>query len=137
MSNEKIIKDFKKYIEKFHCEVCCDLSDYRESGIHTCAGTAIVKALEQALSRQKEEINKKWEKKTIIIPKGKTHPVHDKCENCYELAKEEFKKVVDTLSLILPLAEKYVVKNETGNNKKHIEKHIKIAKRILKEFKKI
>ena len=31
----------------------------------------------------------KWEKKKIIIPKGKTHPIHDRCETCVEVGREE------------------------------------------------
>ena len=42
------------------------------------------------ISTQESEINKKWEKKTITIRKGKTHSLHDKCENCYELSREKF-----------------------------------------------
>ena len=32
--------------------------------------------------------------KTIIIPKGKLHPKHDKCEDCFELGKEHQKTEV-------------------------------------------
>jgi len=49
----------------------------------------------QALSAQKREINKKWKKKRITIPKGSTHPIHDKCEYCFELAKQEIKEMVE------------------------------------------
>jgi len=31
----------------------------------------------------------KWEKKKIIIPKGKTHLIHDRCETCVEVGREE------------------------------------------------
>ena len=36
-----------------------------------------------------KEEREKWEKKTITIPKGKTHPVHDKCEECIQIGKEQ------------------------------------------------
>ena len=29
--------------------------------------------------------------KKIIIPRGKIHPMHDKCEDCFELGKESQK----------------------------------------------
>ena len=38
-------------------------------------------------AREKER--EKWERKTIVVPKGKTHPVHDKCESCFEIAEQD------------------------------------------------
>ena len=48
--------------------------------------------LKKALAQQKEELNKKWEKKTIIIPKGKLHPVHDRCEECISIGRQEMRE---------------------------------------------
>lgn len=42
-----------------------------------------------------KELKEKWEKKKIVIKKGKTHPVHDKCENCFELAMAELKEKIE------------------------------------------
>ena len=44
--------------------------------------------LETFLEKMRQKEQDKWENKTIIIPKGKTHPVHDICEDCFERGKE-------------------------------------------------
>jgi len=46
-----------------------------------------------------DRINKKWEKKILIIPKGSTHPIHDKCEHCFELARQEIKERIEGMSV--------------------------------------
>lgn len=49
----------------------------------------------QELQAQKKEINKKWERKRIRIPKGANHPVHDICEVCEEKVRQEIVKMID------------------------------------------
>ena len=71
----------------------------KKKGVFTMPEGSIYtpEALKELLKSEKElsykqgvkEEREKWEKKTITIPKGKTHPVHDKCEECIQIGKEQ------------------------------------------------
>lgn len=70
-----------------------------------------------------KEVNKKWEKKTITTPKGKTHPVHDRCEECIEIGKEEGRET--TIKECIKAIDKarqgmLELENETQNTKQTI-----------------
>jgi len=87
MNNKEIIEEFKKGLSKV-------IKKYTKNGYFDLVDGYIPleSFILKVLAQQKEELNKKWEKKTIIIPKGKLHPVHDRCEECISIGRQEMRE---------------------------------------------
>lgn len=57
-------KDFEKIIGSLHCDICCEESNYQESGPHSCAGVAarnfIIRLLSNREQKARREEREKW-----------------------------------------------------------------------------
>lgn len=45
--------------------------------------------MRNVIQKARQEEREKWEKKKIVIKKGQTHTIHDKCEDCFYQSREE------------------------------------------------
>ena len=76
---EKWEKELRSYLKDKFTGILArekwDMDDIRD----------VLDLVKELLQSEREE----WEKEKIIIPKGKTHLIHDRCETCVEVGREE------------------------------------------------